>query len=477
MKNSILKIALSMLFVSIILNACKKPEEKLPVVTTNDITEISSYTATCGGNVTDEGDDKVITRGVCWSISENPTILDYAVPGGSELGAFVCNLVGLTENTTYYVRAYATNSIGTSYGEQKSFVTKDANAFTIETNNVTNIKNTSAKSGGVISNENNETILSCGVCWNTLENPTISNSFTVENLQTGSFESYLTGLQPNTTYYLRAYITGVEITTYGEQLSFTTTNASLPSISTLGITDVTNTSATCSAEVTDQGGGTVTTSGVCWSTSENPTITDNYTRDGSNSGVFYTEMTDLSESTTYYVRAYAVNETGTSYGEQIEFFFYGNGTLLLKDFEDQDIYSGGWTTKQVIGDFNWEISYWDNFAQISNYNGTNNNSEVWYISPLIETGISSYLSFKSAYYYSGAPMEVKYSTNYDGGSNPNNSTWTDFNPTLSSGSWVWTDSGSLALPANTSIYIAFVYKGTDTDGSTWEIDDILIGTN
>ncbi len=477
MKNSILKIVLSLLFISIILNSCEKPEGKLPVVTTTEITEITSYTATCGGNVTYEGDDKVITRGVCWNVSENPTISDNAVSKGSEVGPFMCNLAGLSENTTYYVRAYATNSIGTSYGEQKSFVTKAANAFTLTTNIITNVINTSAKSGGVISNENSEIIISCGVCWNTLENPTIFNSLTIENVQTGSFNSYITDLQPNTTYYVRAYITGVEITTYGEQFSFTTTNASLATILTLGITDFTDTSATCSAEIPNEGGGNVTTSGVCWSTSVNTTLINNYTTDGSNSGVFYSEMTDLIENTTYYVRAYAVNEAGISYGEQVEFFFYGNEIIFIKNFEDKDIYSGGWITKQIIGDINWGISIYGNYAEITNFDNGYNNSDVWYISPLIETSISSYLSFTSAYNYNGASIEVKYSTNYDGSSNPKNYTWTDLNPTLSSGNWVWTDSGNLTLPENSNIYIAFLYKGTNIDGATWEIDNIIVGSN
>ena len=94
-----------------------------PTVTTNDITNITSISAICGGNVTSEGGYDVTARGVCWSTNPNPTINDNKTTDGSGSGNFTSNLTNLTGNTTYYVRAYATNEKGTSYGEEKSFKT------------------------------------------------------------------------------------------------------------------------------------------------------------------------------------------------------------------------------------------------------------------------------------------------------------------------------------------------------------------
>ena len=95
----------------------------LPTVTTNVVSGISTTSATCGGNVTSDGEASVTTRGVCWSTSQNPTVSNSHTTDGSGLGNFSSSITGLTANTTYYVRAYATNSVGTAYGAEVSFTT------------------------------------------------------------------------------------------------------------------------------------------------------------------------------------------------------------------------------------------------------------------------------------------------------------------------------------------------------------------
>ncbi len=93
------------------------------MVTTKDVSDITTNSATCGGNVASYGNGSITARGVCWSTKPNPTINDNKTSDGSGTGDFTSNLTNLTENTTYYVRAYATNEKGTSYGEEKSFKT------------------------------------------------------------------------------------------------------------------------------------------------------------------------------------------------------------------------------------------------------------------------------------------------------------------------------------------------------------------
>ena len=93
-----------------------------PTVTTSEVTNIGNTTAKCGGEVT-EGDFIVTARGVCWSTADNPTIDDSHTVDGGGAGLFTSNVTGLTENTTYYVRAYVTSSAGTAYGETKTFET------------------------------------------------------------------------------------------------------------------------------------------------------------------------------------------------------------------------------------------------------------------------------------------------------------------------------------------------------------------
>lgn len=103
----------------------------LPTVTTDTISNITSTNATGGGNVTFDGNTTVTARGVCWSTSPSPTLSNSYTVDGNGLGAFTSTLVGLIVDTTYYVRAYATNSIGTAYGNEVSFTTDFPNCGTV----------------------------------------------------------------------------------------------------------------------------------------------------------------------------------------------------------------------------------------------------------------------------------------------------------------------------------------------------------
>ena len=94
-----------------------------PTVTTTAISDIDKTTATGGGNITADGGATVTARGICWSTSQNPTISGSHTTDGTGTGSFTSSMTGLTANTTYYVRAYATNSAGTAYGAEMSFTT------------------------------------------------------------------------------------------------------------------------------------------------------------------------------------------------------------------------------------------------------------------------------------------------------------------------------------------------------------------
>ena len=96
---------------------------QLPTVTTSSVSNVTETSATCGGNVTSNGGSNVTARGVCWSTSHNPTTSNSHTINGSDTGSFTSNITGLTAGTTYYVRAYATNSVGTAYGNEVSFTT------------------------------------------------------------------------------------------------------------------------------------------------------------------------------------------------------------------------------------------------------------------------------------------------------------------------------------------------------------------
>jgi hypothetical protein len=289
-----------------------------PTVTTAVADDITTTTAVCGGNVTFDGGADVTARGVCWDTTGTPTLADKKTNDGIGTGSFTSNITGLSPNTTYYVRAYATNSEGTAYGSQISFTTQAEIILpTVTTSIVSSITSTSAQGGGNVTFNGGATVTARGVCWNTTGNPEISDKHTTDGSGTGSFTSNITGLSPNTTYYVRAYATNSAGTAYGDPVEFTT--ISKPIVTTSAVSFITATTAQSGGNVTSGGGATVTARGVCWNTTGNPDISDSHTTDGSGTGEFISDITGLSPNTTYYVRAYATNSAGTSYGDQVDF--------------------------------------------------------------------------------------------------------------------------------------------------------------
>jgi uncharacterized protein (TIGR02145 family) len=214
-------------------NSCteeNKPEAELPTVTTVAIDAITSASATSGGSITDDGGAEVTTRGICWSTNSAPTISDSKTTDGSGTGTFASALTQLEKNTTYHVRAYATNKVGTAYGNELSFMTTDI--FTapilLTTTPASSIGETSALSGGVVSSDGGAGVTVRGVCWSVNPTPTINDTKTTDGAGTGSFTSTLSGLTAGTKYYVRAYATNNIGTGYGAQISFTTAGGEIP---------------------------------------------------------------------------------------------------------------------------------------------------------------------------------------------------------------------------------------------------------
>ena len=298
-----------------------------PTVTTNQVNSISQNSAVGGGNVIADGGASVTERGVCWSTGHNPTINNNNGSSGSGLGNYTVNMTGLSAGTVYYVRAYAINSQGISYGQEVSFTTT-AEPPTVTTSQVTNIMQTSATGGGNVTSDGGAVVTERGVCWSTSHNPTTSGSHGSSGTGTGSYTVSMTGLTASTTYYVRAYATNSAGTAYGSEVSFTTSqNVTLPTVTTSQVTNITQTTATGGGNVTATGGGSVTDRGICWSTSHNPTISGSHVSGGSGAGSFTVNMTGLTANTTYYVRAYATNSAGTAYGAEVSFTTLHNITL------------------------------------------------------------------------------------------------------------------------------------------------------
>ncbi len=106
----------------LVTTGCEKDPE-LPKVTTAGVTEVKQTSAIAGGNVTSDGNSPVTARGICWGLTPEPTLDGLHTVDGAGEGEFVSEITGLAPNVTYYVRAYATNSVGTTYGNERQFTT------------------------------------------------------------------------------------------------------------------------------------------------------------------------------------------------------------------------------------------------------------------------------------------------------------------------------------------------------------------
>ena len=189
-------------------------------VVTGEVTEVTNNSAKCSSEVTDSGGVTVSEKGMCFALTENPTIDDQCVSAGQGIGEFTCTLTGLTQNKTYYVRAYAINSVGTSYGLQKSFQTKGTP--TVYTVGISNVSAYNATCSGNVSDEGGATVTERGVCYGLAPNPTINNSIVTNGTGTGSFTCNLTDLTNDSKYYVRAYAKNSYGVAYGEEKTFTT---------------------------------------------------------------------------------------------------------------------------------------------------------------------------------------------------------------------------------------------------------------
>jgi len=205
---------------------CKKDKVVPPTVITSEITEISNTAAISGGNAINDGGSSIVSKGVCWNATGNPTIANIKVSNGTGTGTFTSNITGLSSSTIYHVRAYATNAYGTAYGADIQFITATPIVLpTVTTTGGTLVTYNTAATGGNVVSEGGASATR-GICWATHTTPTLSDTVvTSSNTGVGAFTINLTGLTPNTTYYVKSYATNNLGSSYGNEISFTTTQS------------------------------------------------------------------------------------------------------------------------------------------------------------------------------------------------------------------------------------------------------------
>lgn len=325
------------------LSSCHKDEAKtVPTIATGAISNLTKSSATLAANITSDGRAAVTVRGICWSMSDKPTTADNKTSNGTGTGNFSGDLTGLTANTLYYARPYATNSVGTGYGEQVSFTTDDVPSVT--TGAVSNLGKTSATVAGNVTFDGHTAVTARGICWSINHNPTTSDNTTTNGTGTGAFSGDLTSLTGNTTYYARAYATNSQGTSYGAEVSILTLND--PTVTSGTATNIRMVSVTLDGNVTSDGNDPNVTRGICWSSvNTTPTTSDNHATlsqgvSSTGTGSFTADITgQLSPGTTYYARPYATNSVSTQYGSVITFSSLSTGAGLIAYFPVDNSYA------------------------------------------------------------------------------------------------------------------------------------------
>lgn len=297
------------------------------VVETNLVNSIGSASAICHGELLDNGGFSINRNGFVWNTSNNPTVDNNLgrSNNGTEMGSFQHTISGLTENTTYYVRSYCTNLQETGYGNSIEFTTlPSTGSISIATGSITPLSATSVEVNGMILDDGGNIINQKGVVWGLAPDVNLINclEFSNEGSGPGDFSTIITGLSASSTYNVKTYvITATEDTVYSSQMEFSTPASALPDINTVSTILVLPYTAIIQSQITSNGGTPISAKGVVYGTSPSPDITINegLTNEGSGTGEFVSNISGLTPGDTYYVRAYATNQLGTAYGNELSF--------------------------------------------------------------------------------------------------------------------------------------------------------------
>lgn len=201
----------------------------LATVTTQAVTGITEHAATGNGTVVADGYSTITERGVCWSVSPAPTTADSKSTAAGTVGSFTAAMAGLAPAEHYYVRAYAINGVGTSYGSEVEFDTP-AELATVTTEPVDGVTQIVAVGHGTVGDDGGSAITERGVCWSESPNPTTADSTSTAAGTVGVFSVSITGLAPFTAYHVRAYAVNAIGTSYGSDEPFLTSSSNPGSI-------------------------------------------------------------------------------------------------------------------------------------------------------------------------------------------------------------------------------------------------------
>jgi uncharacterized protein (TIGR02145 family) len=320
---------------------CKKFEvTRQVIIKTERVTEITYTSCRATGTLLDLGERGVSDHGFCWARSPNPAdAIDCNSQGAkNDKGQFFSVIEGLSPETKYYLWAYANEGDESIYGIPQEFTTQAAKLPEVETGGTRNISYTSAECEYNVVSDGGIPVTGRGLCWNTEPAPTVDGPQHNDGTGTGLYIGVMEGLGPGQLYYVRAFARNDMGVAYGGERTFTTQAFSIPTVHTGDVAEITHFSAVVGGAILSDGGMEVSDKGFCWNEFPNPTI-DNYSQVvGGGPDPFEMTINGLRPNTTYYVRAFAVNDVGIAFGEEREFITLDDCGIPFTDERDGKVY-------------------------------------------------------------------------------------------------------------------------------------------
>lgn len=307
----------SLLVLLLVFTNCKKDSDtfKLATLEITAIDSISQASLSVKAIVLTEGASLVTQRGVCWSTGSLPTVDAVFKEAGSGLGDFKLSVAPLLPNMTYYFRAYAKSLHGIAYSLEDTVTTLPLAIPVVVTGNAIEISQNSVIVNAEIADNGGTEITKKGVCWSLLSSPTINDSIAYTFSDDSIFQLQLSGLVVSTNYYYRSFAENSIGIGYGVVRQVATSGVAIPVHLSGNITSVDNVSALYTYSLKSTGGVDLITTGICYSTIGIPTLKDSLVYGKGNMFSFSASMMQLTGATTYYIRPFATNVAGVSFGD------------------------------------------------------------------------------------------------------------------------------------------------------------------